>query len=148
MLQFSTPVFFPLLIYIVWAKSKPQKKDETMRKESPLPENADALLAFGQSVATVLSEKRHELGISKEVEALLRASIGSATFAINTYLAVLAGARKSPIALRQVKEAKSRCDRSVLQLRRRITRGIAQMCRYLSTEDLTSTAQFVIELSS
>ena len=117
-----------------------------MMKQSPLPENADALLAFGQSVATVLSEKRQELGISKEVEALLRASLGSATYAINTYLAVLAGARKSPKALRHLKEARRRCNYSVRQLNRRIMRSIAQLCRTMSTEDLTRTARYVAAL--
>src|SRR5215470_9499629 len=36
-------------------------------KVSPLPEDADALIAFAQAIATVLSEKKHELGISTEV---------------------------------------------------------------------------------
>jgi hypothetical protein len=35
-----------------------KKREETMMKQSPLLENADALLAFGQSVATVLPEQR------------------------------------------------------------------------------------------
>jgi hypothetical protein len=39
-------------------------------------------------VATVLSEKREEVGISIEVEALLRASVEAATFAIDRYVAV------------------------------------------------------------
>ena len=52
-------------------------------KTNSLPEEADALLARAQAIATVLSEKREEVGISIEVEALLRASIEAATFAID-----------------------------------------------------------------
>src|ERR1041385_6968614 len=37
--------------------------------------------------------------INPDVDALLRASIAAATFAINTYLAVLAGAKRLPVAL-------------------------------------------------
>ena len=40
-------------------------------------------MAVGEAVAAVLSEKRDELGMSTEVEALLRASIAAVTFSIN-----------------------------------------------------------------
>ena len=69
-----------------------------MMKTNPLAEDADALLALAESIATVLSEKHEELCISTESEALLRASIAAATFAIDTYLAVLSGIKKSPAA--------------------------------------------------
>ena len=69
-------------------------------KTNSLPEEADALLARAQAIATVLSEKREELGISIEVEALLRASIEATTFSIDRYVAVLAGADKSPVSVR------------------------------------------------
>ena len=53
-------------------------------KANPLPEDADALVAFAEGVATVSYEKRDELGISADVGALLRASIAGATYAINS----------------------------------------------------------------
>src|SRR5207253_2120956 len=79
-------------------KAEMRRKEETIMKRSPLPKDADELLAIAESVATTLSEYRNELGMSIEVEALLRAGIAAATFSINTYLAVLAGTKKSPVA--------------------------------------------------
>jgi hypothetical protein len=55
---------------------------ETMMKVNAIPKGTDALLAFAHAIATVLAEKRDELGISTDVEALQRASIAAATFAI------------------------------------------------------------------
>jgi hypothetical protein len=112
-------------------------------KRSPLPEDADHLLAVGEAVAAVLSEKRDELGMSIEVEALLRASIAAATFSINAYIGVLAGARKSPVALSHLAAARSRCDRNIRQLRRRVMRSIGELYRHVSDRDLTGTAEYV-----
>ena len=39
---------------------------------SPLPKDADALVAFAESIATALSEKQEQLGIATEIEAPLR----------------------------------------------------------------------------
>jgi len=111
-------------------------------KPNPLPQDADALVAFAEAVATVLSEKRDQLGISMDIEALLRASIAAATFAINAYLAMAAGARKSLVAQAYLAEAKTRCDRSVEQLRRRVTRSIAHLCRLLEEKDLLEFADY------
>jgi len=83
-------------------------------KTNPLAEHADALVALAESIATVLSEKHEELCISTEFEALLRASIAAATFAIDTYLAVLSGIKQSPAAFAYVAEAKTRCDRNIM----------------------------------
>jgi len=47
------------------------------------------MLAVGKTVAGVLSEKRSELGMSNEIEALLRASIAAATPSINAYIGAL-----------------------------------------------------------
>ena len=44
--------------------------------------------------------------MSIEVEALLRASIAAATFSINTYMAVLAGTKRSPVARSHLAAAK------------------------------------------
>ena len=39
---------------------------------SALPKDADALVAFAESIATALAEKREQLGIEIEVESPLR----------------------------------------------------------------------------
>src|ERR1041385_3253546 len=100
-------------------------------KVSPLPEDADALIAFAEGIATVLSEKKEELDIRTEVEALLRASIASATFAVSTYLVVIASAKKSAVAQGYVALAKARCGCSIEQLRRRLTRTIGHLSRLI-----------------
>ena len=102
-----------------------------------LPEDADALVGFAEAIATVLSEKDEELGISRDVEALLRASIAAATFAIDSYAAVVAGGKKSLLAHRCMAEAKRRCYRSVDQLRRRVTRSISHLCRLMEEKDFS-----------
>ena len=81
-----------------------------MMKTNPLAEDADALLALAESIATVLSEKHEELCISTESEALLRASIAAAAFAIGPIArtfpvienAALAAAARSPATQRIV----------------------------------------------
>ena len=45
-------------------------------KTNPVPGNPAGLVGFAQAMAAVLSERSNELGISRDVEALLRASIG------------------------------------------------------------------------
>jgi hypothetical protein len=119
------------------------KRKETNMKRSPLPKDADALLALAESVAATLSEYRDELGLSIDIEALLRAGISAATFSINTYLAVLAGATKSPVALGQLATARSRCERDIRLLRRRVMRSITQLRRYVKDRDLTRTTEHV-----
>jgi len=123
-------------------------KGKTDMKTKQLPEDADALVALAQGIATVLEERHDDLGISPDVEALLRASIASAQFAIDTYLAVLSGATKSPLAMSFVAEAQARCDRNVEQLRRRVTRCIAQLCRLMENEDLLKVVHEVMWLSA
>jgi hypothetical protein len=117
-------------------------------KAKRLPEDADSLVALAQGVATVLEQKRDDLGINADVEALLRASIASAQFAIDTYLAILAGATKSPVAASFLAEAQTRCDRNIEQLRRRVTRSITQLCRLMDDEDLLKVAQEVLLIST
>ena len=119
-----------------------------MMKTNPLAEDADALLALAESIATVLSEKHEELCISTESEALLRASIAAAAFAIDTYLAVLSGIKKTPAAFAYVAEVKTRCDRNIRQLRRRLTRCIAQLCRHMSNTDLIKVADYATLISA
>ena len=56
------------------------KKGETRMKTNPVPNDPAGLVAFAQAMATVLSERSEEFGISRDVEALLRASIGAAMY--------------------------------------------------------------------
>src|SRR5438046_401424 len=121
-----------------------RQKKQAMLRGNPLPEDADALVALAESIATVLSEKHNELGISTDIEALLRASIAAATFAIDTYLAVLSGIQKSPEAFGYVAQAKTRCDRNIRQLRRRVTRSISQLCRHMNDKDLVKVANYAL----
>ena len=76
-------------------------------KTTSLPPETDMLLSIAESV---------------DAEAQLRASIAAATFGINRYLTLAAAGDKSPLALFFLGEAKARCDRSVEQLRRRVSR--------------------------
>ena len=70
------------------------KRDERRDENEPITEDADALIAQGQAIATVLAEKREQLGISIDPEALLRASLERTTCAINGYVALVAAANK------------------------------------------------------
>ena len=112
-------------------------------KRRPLPKDADHMLAVGEAVAGVLAEKRSELGMSNEIEALLRASIAAATSSINAYVGALAGVKKSPAALSHLAAARSRCDRNIRQLRRRVIRSIGELYRHVSDRDLSRTAEYV-----
>ena len=76
-------------------------------KMQTLLEDADGLIALAESVATVLSEKQHELNMDTQIEALLRASIAGATHGINMYLSALAHSRKSPSARKYLAETRS-----------------------------------------
>jgi hypothetical protein len=116
-------------------------------KTNPLPEDADQLVALAQSIATVLSEKRDELGISADFEALLRVSIAAASNAIDRYVAVLAGMTKSPLAYSCLAAARTRCDRTITRLRRRVTKAIVQLCRHMDDRDLLGVARYVIAVS-
>jgi hypothetical protein len=125
--------------------SENENREETQARRSPSRKDADNLLAFGEGITTILAESR---ALSTEAEALLRASIAAAAFAFDTYLAVLAGAKKSRLALSQLAQARSRCDRKIEQLRRRVSRSIEKLCRYMGDRDLTRTAEYVLSLSS
>ena len=106
-------------------------------KISALPKDADALVAFAESIATALAEKQEQLGITTEVEAPLRSAIAGATFAGDAYVAALAHAEKSAQARSYLAEAKRQRDRSLEQLRRRVTRSIRHLGR-LSEEEVLS----------
>jgi hypothetical protein len=108
----------------------------TMTKQNPLPEDVHTLLSLGRSVVTVFSERREELNLCRQAEALLRAGIASATYGIDRYMAVRAEAQKSPAALRFLNEARMRCERNIRQLRRRVTRSIAYLCRHMTDPEL------------
>ena len=61
----------------------------TSTNTNPLPQDADELVALAQAIATVLEEKRNDLGIRTDSEGLLRVSIAAARYAMDRYLAVL-----------------------------------------------------------
>ena len=111
-------------------------------KTKPLPNDMAGLVAIAEAVAAVLAERQAELGISTELEALLRASIAATTYAAGMYVAVLSGAKKSPEAA-LVAEAKRRRDRSIKQLRQRITRSLQQLRRQMRNRDFRKIANFV-----
>src|SRR5215471_19680727 len=98
-------------------------------KTTSLPPDTDMLLSIAESVAWILAERQEELGINVDAEAQLRASIAAATFGINRYLTLADAGDQSPAALFFLGEAKARCDRSVEQLRRRVSRSIAHRIR-------------------
>ena len=98
-------------------------------KISALPKDADALVAFAESIATALAERQECLGIAIEGEAPLRAAIAAATYATDAYVAALAHAEKSVEARRFLAEAKRRRDRTAEQLRRRVTQCIRRLRR-------------------
>ena len=115
---------------------------ETKMKGNALPEGADALLAFAEAIATVLAEKHEELDMDTDVEALLRASIAAATFAIDAYIGILAGAKRSRVAQGCLREAKARCYRSVEQLRRRVRYSIAHLSRVVDEKQLVRGLEY------
>ena len=119
-----------------------------MMKRNPLPKDADELLAVGEAVAAVLAENRDQWDIPTEVEALLRASIAAAAFAIDAYVAVLAGSHKSPVAMSHLAEAKSRADRSIRQWSRRVLRAVAQLRRRMSGREFARAAGMSIRMES
>src|SRR6476646_5136790 len=98
-------------------------------KTKLLPKDPYGLVAFAEALAAVLSKKREELGISLDVEALLRASIGGARYTTDAYFAVLAGACQSPDAASYLAEAKRLRNRNVTQLRQRIPQAIVALRR-------------------
>jgi hypothetical protein len=101
------------------------------------------MLAIGEAVAGVAVGKAGELGMSNEIEVLLRASIAAAICSINAYIGALGGAKKSPVALSHPAAARSRCDRNIRQLRRRVMRSIGELYRHVSDRDLSRTAECV-----
>ena len=107
-----------------------------------LLEEADGLIALAESVATVFSEKHDELGVRRDIEALLRAGIAAATTGVNVYLAVLVQTRKSAVASRYLAEARRRCRRSVEQLRRRVRYSIAHLSRVVDEKQLVRGLEY------
>jgi hypothetical protein len=117
-------------------------------KTNPVPGDPAGLVVFAQAMAAVLSERSDELGISRDVEALLRASIGAATYAMDMYVAVIAGAKKSQEARNYLAEASRRRDRSIKQLRQRVTRSMVQLHRHMRSSDFAEIAHYVASKAS
>ena len=119
-----------------------------MMKRNPLLKNADELLALGETVAAVLAENQKRWDIPTEVEAVLRARIAAAAFAIDADVAVLAGSHKSSVAMSHLAEAKSRADRSIRQWSRRVLRSVAQLRRRMSGREFARAAGMSIRMES
>ena len=117
-------------------------------KTFSLPPGTDTLLSIADSVAWALEKKHEELGIDCDEAALLRASRAVADYGINRYHTLAADGEKSAEARMFLEAAKVKCDRSIEQLRRRITRSLAQLCRIMCPRDLMSVAQHVIAVSA
>ena len=117
-------------------------------KTFSLPPGTHTLLSIAESVAWALENKHDELGIDCDEEALLRASMAAADYGIHRYLTLAADGEKSPEARMFLETAKVKCDRSIDQLRRRITRSLAQLCRIMDPEDLSSVARHVIAVGA
>jgi hypothetical protein len=58
-------------------KAAPEQRRVKM-KTNPLPNDLAGLVATAEALAAVLAERQEELGISSDLEALLRASIAAA----------------------------------------------------------------------
>ena len=94
------------------------------------------------SAAEALKAAR-AVGISIEVEALLRAGIEATTYASDRYVAVLAGSKNSRVAMGYAAEAKARCNRSIRQLRRRVNRAVAELARMTSYREARKIAGYL-----
>jgi hypothetical protein len=117
-------------------------------KRKTVNESEDVLLTLGQSLASELAEKRHELTIQAEVDVVLRASISAALLGIRTYLAVLSAEEQSPVTQSRLAQAVLQCQGTTAKLRRRVARSIARLCRHLSDAELIRTAECVVAFSS
>jgi hypothetical protein len=117
-------------------------------KTKLLPKDPYGLVAFAEALATALSKKREQLGMTIDCEALLRASIGAAKYTTDAYFAVLAGAGQSRDVAGYLAEAKRLRDRSVGQLRRRITRAIVELRRHTRTRDFAQIVRYVASKAS
>jgi len=119
-----------------------------MMERIALPEASAEMLVIGESMAATLAEQRSRLAMRRNVEALLRASISGATHALNTYLAVVEGSVCPAAPLDRAAALEVRRYRNARKWRRRITRSIARVCRYLSDDELARIAKFVVAVSS
>jgi hypothetical protein len=112
-----------------------------------LPEDANELMDLAEVVADVLAEKLAELGLSREPEASLRASIAAARFALIAYVAMLDGLKDSPVSHRFLVPARKRRDRSEQQLRCRLAAIITEICLLIENDELSDVAQYVVGIT-
>jgi hypothetical protein len=132
----------------MWVAIKRATRKETRMKTKLLPKDPYGLVAFAEALVAVLARRREDLGITIDVEVLLRASIGAATYTTDAYFAVLSSANQSPEAAGYLAEAKRLRDRSVKQLRRRITRAILELRRRTRNRDFAEIAHYVASKAS
>jgi len=100
--------------------------------EDLLPRDWFKLLALADEIANALSGGREE--------ALMRASIASARYTRDAYRAIREAAKESPEADRFLVPARIARTKAEQQLRRRLTRHIAALCRQMDNHALSISA--------
>ena len=113
-----------------------------------LPEDANELMDLAERVADVLAGKLAELGLGRESEASLRASIAAARFALIAYVSMLDGLKEPPVAHRFLAPARKRRDRSEEQLRCRLVAIITEICLLMGDDELSDAAWHVVALTA
>ena len=117
-------------------------------KTFSVPPDTSLLLAIADSVTWALEDKHTELGIDCDDDVQLSACRAAAEHCINRYFALAAEGEKSPQARLFLNAARVRCDRSVEQLRRRITRALDHLCRIMTDEELCTVVRHVIAVGA
>ena len=108
--------------------------------EDLLPKDSYKLLALAEEIANALGGDREE--------APLRASIALARFTRDAYRAIRECAAESPEADRFLVPARVARSKAEQQLRRRLTRHIAALCRLMDDQSLIGVANYVLAISA
>jgi hypothetical protein len=119
-------------------------KGSKIMPSKPWPEDSNELIDLAEQVADVLAGKLAGLGLSREPEASLRASIAAARYALLAYVAMLDGLKDSPVAQRFLGPARNRRDRSQEQLRCRLAAIITAICLLIENDELSDVARYVV----
>jgi hypothetical protein len=119
------------------------QRTENLMQPDQLPQDPETLILLAEEIANIAGQRLGELGVGREPEVLLRASIAAATFARSAYLAMVDGAAQSPIARRFLVPAGKARDRTEQLLRHRLAHLIAEICLFLDDEELSNIAEYV-----
>ena len=101
------------------------------------------MVGFAEALLAVLAKKARGTRLAFDIEVLLRASIRAPTYTTDAYFAALAGAGQSAETANYLPEAKRLRDRSVKQLRQRITRAIREILRNTRNKEFGEIAYYV-----